>query len=68
MFDPSVSVIGLYLRVRVKMSYTDELFIFTVLWWVRDVNGPGIWKWGFQMRNGSRTSLQMGILWYFLSF
>lgn len=28
MFDPSVSVIGLYLRVRVKMSYTDELFIF----------------------------------------
>lgn len=28
MIDSSVSVIGLYLRVNTKMSYTDELFIF----------------------------------------
>lgn len=28
MFDPAISVIGLYLRIRAKMSYTNELFAF----------------------------------------
>lgn len=28
MIDSSVSVISLYLRVNIKMSSTDELFIF----------------------------------------
>lgn len=59
MFDPSVSAIGLYSRVMVKMSCLS----LTVLWWIRDVNGPGSWKWSFQMWNGSRSSFQVGLLW-----
>lgn len=40
------------------------LFCVVVVWWLRDIYGPGLREWPVQMWNRSSSSFQVGILWY----
>ncbi len=65
-------------ELRLKMLKISSRVCVSMLWcwavslsvvrWIRDVDGFRSRKWSFQMWHGGRSSLQMGLLWYFFAF